>query len=54
MHHQNTTFSDYIKNNEQKRRIITSRSTDDAELKDVFKEVLKEGQILVTESEMKA
>lgn len=53
MYHWNTTFSDYMRNNEQKRRIITLRSTNNAELKEISEEILKKNQILVTESEMK-
>ena len=54
VHRRNTTFSDYMRDNGQKRRIIASRSTDNADPEEVSEEVLEEGQVLVTESEMKA
>ena len=49
MHRLNSKFSDYIKNNGQKRKIIDRHLKSDSE-SDIFS---KNGQILVTETEMK-
>ncbi|RFU28102.1 hypothetical protein B7463_g8219, partial [Scytalidium lignicola] len=50
VHQRNTEFADYMRDNGQKRKIVTNRESDDSPEEE---EEADEDQILVTESEMK-